>query len=115
MGEFAFQFASLMSESGLAEDAESDLGRRRSRFQLSQFCVVSLFDPAIELLNQMAHPQYLLIGGAQTQFLLMFHALAKMKHRFQAETKGHILSSARPIVLRQSRPRAPPRRISASG
>src|SRR3981081_1479882 len=103
MGEFAFQFASLMSESGLTEDGESDLGRRRSRFQLLQFCVVSLFDPAIELLNQMAHPQDLLIGSAQTQFLLMLHALAKMKPRLQGKTKGH-LSSARPIVLQQSRP-----------
>jgi hypothetical protein len=99
MGEFAFQFASLMSESGLTEDGESDLGRRRSRFQLLQFCVVSLFDPAIELLDQMPHPHYLLVGGTQTQFLLMFHALAKMKHRFQGKTKGHILSSAMPIVL----------------
>src|SRR5258708_22532888 len=75
MGEFAFQLATLLIESSLTEDAKAELGRGCSRFQLLQLCSVRLFDPVIELLDQMPHPQHLLGGGAQTQVLLVFHAL----------------------------------------
>jgi hypothetical protein len=47
--------------------------------------------PQVHLLDHVLRPRDLLIGSAQPQFLLVFHALAKMQHGLQWEMESHDL------------------------
>jgi hypothetical protein len=43
----------------------------------------------IQLLDHVPHPRHLLIGGAQTQFLLVLEALIEVQYGLQRKAKGH--------------------------
>jgi hypothetical protein len=51
----------------------------------------------IQLLDGITHTENLLVGGSQTQFLLVFEALIQMQHGLEGKMKGHTTweSSAR--------------------
>jgi len=53
---------------------------------------VHLPDPLLDLIEQMANSSDLLVGGAQTQFLLMLDTLPKMEDCLEWKMKCHFFA-----------------------
>ena len=66
---------------------EAQFGGGGARSQFLRFTELNLPDPLVELLDHAARPRHLLVGRAQTQFLLVFDALPEVKIPLAAENE----------------------------
>ena len=96
--EFPLQDKTLLPDDGFGFESKVQFGRGRAGAELLRLARLHFLQPDVELLDEMAYARDLLVGGAQTQFLLMLYTLPEMKHCLEWKMKGHHVSSAEPEV-----------------
>jgi hypothetical protein len=81
--EFLLQCMPFLIKSCFVQKAKAQLGSGRSCVQLLRLLYTFFFDSILDLVDQVTHPSYLLVGSAQPQFLLAFYALTEMQDCFE--------------------------------
>ncbi len=94
--QFALHILPLLAKRRLTSEREMQFGRGRSAPELQRLPELRLPDAVIHLVEEMPHLNNLLVGCAQTKFLLVLHALPEMKQGLQREMEGHVFSWAKP-------------------
>lgn len=88
--EFTSRGHSLLRQEGLTGFGELQFGCGGSAAQLAGFPRSRAGHLLFNALDQMAHPCDLLVGGAQTQFLLMLDTSSEVQNGLERETEGHM-------------------------
>ena len=90
--EVALQDMALLAEGRLTKECKAQFGGGRARSQLQRLMGLHLSDAVVELVESTAGAGHLLVGGTQSQFLLVLDTLPEMKHRLQRKMEGHLFS-----------------------
>jgi len=87
--DLPLDLAPLVVQGRVAEQGKTQFCGRRALRQLLGLASAHFCDPLVHVLEQVTCSGQVLVGCAQPQFLLMFHALPEVKHRFEGKTEGH--------------------------
>jgi hypothetical protein len=87
--QFALQLLALLFEGQSTQRGKAQLGGRGSGGELSRLSSVEFLHSRVMLVENAPHLRHLLVGGAQTQFLLVLQTLPEVKNRLQRKTEGH--------------------------
>jgi len=89
--EFARPVLPLLANGAFPEECKLHFGSSRACIQRARLLCLHLPHAIVDLIDLMTRARNQLVGGAQTQLLLMFHALAEVEHGFERKMKSHWL------------------------